>query len=540
MHLNRRRFIRDAMVAGAVLAALRTPLGAQLAGVEPLATGREFPWLEATVDQLQVAMVRGELTAVALTQAYLDRIAAIDQAGPTLRAVIEVNPDALAIAAQADRDRAAGRVLGPLHGIPVLVKDNIDTADRMRTTAGSLALLDAKPARDATVVARLRAGGAVLLGKTNLSEWANFRSTRSISGWSGRGGQTRNPYALDRNTSGSSSGSAAAVAANLCAVAVGTETDGSIVSPASVCGLVGVKPTVGLVSRAGIIPISVSQDTAGPMARTVRDAALLLGVLASADARDAATQAQPADRPTDFTAGLGEPALAGARLGIFRGGMALTPKTEAVLADAIAALRAAGAEIVDPVEIAGQKELGDAEFEVLLYEFKDGLNAYFASLGPDAPVKSLEELIAFNRAHADREMPYFGQELLEQAQAKGPLTDQAYRDALATCRRLARTEGIDAALAKHRLDALVTLTNGPAWLIDPVNGDSYTGGSSSLAAVAGYPSVTVPAGHILGLPVGISFTGKAWSEARLLQLAADFERRTAARRKPDFRASVAW
>lgn len=540
MHLNRRRFIRDAMVAGAVLAALRTPLGAQMAGAEPLATGREFPWLEATVDQLQAAMARGELTAVALTQAYLDRIAAIDQAGPALRAVIEVNPDALAIAAQADRDRAAGRVLGPLHGIPVLVKDNIDTADRMRTTAGSLALLEAKPARDATVVARLRAGGAVLLGKTNLSEWANFRSTRSISGWSGRGGQTRNPYALDRNTSGSSSGSAAAVAANLCAVAVGTETDGSIVSPASVCGLVGVKPTVGLVSRAGIIPISASQDTAGPMARTVRDAALLLGVLASADARDAATQARPADLLTDFTLGLGQPALTGARLGIFRGGMALTPKTEAVLADAIAALRAAGAEIVDPVEIAGQKELGDAEFEVLLYEFKDGLNAYFASLGPDAPVKSLEELIAFNRAHADREMPYFGQELLEQAQAKGPLTDQAYRDALATCRRLARAEGIDAALAKHRLDALVTLTNGPAWLIDPVNGDSYTGGSSSLAAVAGYPSVTVPAGHIMGLPIGLSFTGTAWSEARLLQLAADFERRMAARRPPEFRASVAW
>ncbi len=485
-------------------------------------------------------MAHGELTSVALTQAFLGRIATIDQAGPTLRAVIEVNPEALAIAAQADRDRAAGRRLGPLHGIPVLVKDNIDTADRMRTTAGSLALLEAKPARDATVVARLRAGGAVLLGKTNLSEWANFRSTRSISGWSGRGGQTRNPYALDRNTSGSSSGSAAAVAANLCAVAVGTETDGSIVSPASVCGLVGLKPTVGLVSRAGIIPISASQDTAGPMARTVRDAALLLGVLAAADARDAATQARPADLPTDFTAGLGEPALAGARLGIFRGGMALTPKTEAVLANAIAALRAAGAEVVDPVEIAGQKEMGDAEFEVLLYEFKDGLNAYFATLGPEAPVKSLEELIAFNRVHADKEMPYFGQELLEQAQAKGPLTDQAYRDALATCRRLARAEGIDAALAQHRLDALVTLTNGPAWLIDPVNGDSYTGGSSSLAAVAGYPSVTVPASHILGLPVGISFTGKAWSEARLLQLAADFERRTAARRQPEFRASVAW
>lgn len=539
MPLDRRRFLRHTLVASAVLAAWRTPLGATLAGPEAAAAGG-CPWLEATVDQLQAAMGRGELTAVALTQAYLDRIAAIDQAGPTLRAVIEVNPDALAIAARADRERAAGRVLGPLHGIPVLVKDNIDTADRMRTTAGSLALLEAKPAQDATVVSRLRAGGAVLLGKTNLSEWANFRSTRSISGWSGRGGQTRNPYALDRNTSGSSSGSAAAVAASLCAVAVGTETDGSIVSPSSVCGLVGVKPTVGLVSRAGIIPISASQDTAGPMARTVRDAALLLGVLASADARDPATQARPAELPTDFTLGLDRAALTGSRLGIFRGGMALAPKTEAVLADAIAALRAAGAEIVDPVEIAGQKELGDAEFEVLLYEFKDGLNAYFASLGPDAPIKSLEALIAFNRAHADREMPYFGQELLEQAQAKGPLSDKAYLDALATCRRLARAEGIDAVLASHRLDALVTLTNGPGWPIDPVSGDSYTGGSSSLAAVAGYPSVTVPAGQIMGLPVGISFTGPAWSEARLLQLAADFERRTATRRPPEFLPSVRW
>lgn len=540
MNLRRRRFLCKTLVAGAILIVWGASLGSRLAATESAPAGETFPWLEATVDQLQAAMGRGELSAVALTQAYLDRIAAIDRAGPTLRAVIEVNPDALAIAAQADRDRAAGRVLGPLHGIPVLVKDNIDTADRMRTTAGSLALLDARPSQDATVVARLRAAGAVLLGKTNLSEWANFRSTHSISGWSGRGGQTRNPYALDRNTSGSSSGSAAAVAANLCAVAVGTETDGSIVSPSSVCGLVGVKPTVGLVSRAGIIPISATQDTAGPMARTVRDAALLLNVLAGADERDGATQARPADLPRDFTVGLDLPALRGARLGIFRGGMTLTPKTEAILAAAIATLRAAGAEIVDPVEIAGQKEMGDAEFEVLLYEFKDGLNAYFASLGPSAPFKSLEELIAYNRAHADRELPYFGQELLEQAQAKGPLTDKAYLDALATCRRLARTAGIDAVLAQHRLDALVTLTNGPAWLIDPVNGDSYTGGSSSLAAVAGYPSVTVPAGDIMGLPVGISFTGGAWSEHRLLQLAADFERRTAARRAPGLLPSVRW
>ena len=539
MKLDRRHFLQGALLTGAALAATRLPvLGRVAEAVQSSEAG--FPWWEATVAQLQAAMERGELTAVALTQAYLARIAQLDRAGPKLNAIIEVNPEALELAAQADRERAAGHLRGPLHGIPVLIKDNIDSADRMRTTAGSLALLGSKPRQDATVVAQLRAGGAVLLGKTNLSEWANFRSTRSISGWSGRGGQTRNPYALDRNPSGSSSGSAVAVAASFCAVAVGTETDGSIVSPASVCGLVGLKPTVGLVSRAGIIPISASQDTAGPMARTVRDAALLLGVLAGADARDGATQARPAGLPRDYTQGLDAPALPGARLGVVRAAMDLNPKTEAVLAEAVAALRAAGAEVVDPVEIAGMKELNNAEFEVLLYEFKDGLNAYFAALGPDAPIKSLEALIAFNAAHATKEMPYFRQELLEQAQAKGPLTDKAYVDALATCRRLARAEGIDAALAQHRLDALVTLTNGPAWLIDPVSGDSYTGGTSTLAAVAGYPSVTVPAGEIMGLPVGLLFTGRAWSELKLLQLAADFERRVAARVPPRFQPTVKW
>jgi amidase len=539
MKIDRRHFLQSALLTGAALATIRLPVLGRMAEAT-LPTPAEFPWLEATIAQLQAAMERGELTAVALTQAYLARIAQLDHAGPKLNAIIEVNPEALELAALADRERAAGNLRGPLHGIPVLVKDNVDTADRMRTTAGSLALLGSKPRQDATVVARLRAGGAVLLGKTNLSEWANFRSTRSISGWSGRGGQTRNPYALDRNPSGSSSGSAAAVAASFCAVAVGTETDGSIVSPASVCGLVGLKPTVGLVSRAGIIPISASQDTAGPMARTVRDAALLLGVMAGADGRDGATQARPNDLPRDYTQGLDAPALSGARLGVVRAAMDLNPKTEAVLTAAVAALRAAGAEVVDPVEIAGMKELNNAEFEVLLYEFKDGLNAYFASLGPDAPVQSLAELIAFNAAHAQEEMPYFKQELLEQAQAKGPLTDKAYVDALATCRRLARAEGIDAALAQHQLDALVTLANGPAWLIDPVSGDSYTGGTSTLAAVAGYPSVTVPAGRIMGLPVGLLFTGKAWSELKLLQLAADFERRTGARVPPQFQSSVSW
>lgn len=497
----------------------------------------QFPYLEAKVEDLQTAMAGGHLTAVALTQAYLTRIAQIDRAGPTLNAVIELNPDALAQAATADAERAAGKVRGPLHGIPVLVKDNIDTADAMQTTAGSRALLGVKPAQDATIVTRLREAGAVLLGKTNLSEWANFRSTKSISGWSGRGGQTRNPYVLDRNPSGSSSGSGAAVAANLCVVAVGTETDGSIVSPASVNGLVGVKPTVGLVSRAGIIPISATQDTAGSMARTVRDAAVLLDVLAGgpADPRDAATATRPADLPRDYTQGLDLPALKGARLGVVRAAeFGLGPKSDAALDAAVAALRAAGAEVVDPVELTGMRELGEAEYTVLLYEFKAGLNAHLAALGSESPVKTLAELIAFNRAHAGEEMPYFKQELFEAAEVKGPLTDAAYTEALAKCRQLARTEGIDALLAKHKLDAIVTLTNGPAWLIDPVNGDSYTGGSSTLAAVAGYPSVTVPAGEIMGLPVGVLFTGPAWSEAKLLRLAADFERHVPARKPPQF------
>lgn len=520
-----------------VLVILAGVMSVVVARAAESAAPERFPYLEAKVENLQAAMADGHLTAVALTQAYLERIAQIDRAGPTVNSVIELNPDALAQAAAADAERAAGKVRGPLHGIPVLVKDNIDTADGMQTTAGSRALAGVKPAQDATIVTRLREAGAVLLGKTNLSEWANFRSTKSISGWSGRGGQTRNPYVLDRNPSGSSSGSAAAVAANLCVVAVGTETDGSIVSPASVNGLVGVKPTVGLVSRAGIIPIAATQDTAGPMARTVRDAALLLSVLADgpADPRDPAMTVRPADLPKDYTQGLDQPELKGARLGVVRAAeFGLGPKSDAALEAVVAALRAAGAEVIDPVEIVGMRELGEAEYTVLLYEFKAGLNAHLTGLGPQAPVKSLADLIAFNRAHASEEMPYFQQELFEAAEAKGPLTDAAYTEALAKCRQLARTEGIDAALAKHRLDAIVTLTSGPAWLIDPVSGDSYTGGSSTLAAVAGYPSVTVPAGEIMGLPVGVLFTGPAWSEAKLLQLAADFERRVHARRPPQF------
>lgn len=504
-----------------------------------LSTARAaFPLAEATITDLQEQMQAGRVTSVQLTTAYLQRVAEIDRAGPTLNSVIELNPEALAIAERLDAERAKGQVRGALHGIPVLIKDNIGTADQMQTTAGSLAMVGARPAQDAAIVEQLRAAGAVILGKTNLSEWANFRSTKSSSGWSGRGGQTRNPYALDRNPSGSSSGSAAAVSANLCVVAVGSETDGSIVSPASVCGLVGIKPTVGLLSRSGIILISASQDTAGPMARTVRDAALLLEAMAAVDVRDAATQTRPADLATNYAAQLKAGALGGARLGVVRGPFGLDPRLQPLLDQAVATLQAAGAEVVDLGEVKSLSTAGDPEFEVLLYEFKDGLNAYFASLGPAAPIKSLAELIAYNQAHAATEMPFFGQELLASAEAKGPLTDQAYLDARAACLKITRTDGIDALLAEHRLDALISLANGPAWMIDPINGDPYTGGSSSPAAVAGYPSVTVPAGDYQGLPVGLLFYGPAWTEARLLALAADFEAVTQARRPPEFRATV--
>ncbi len=503
-----------------------------LALVAPLRAA--FPLAEATIDDLQRRMAAGELTARALTQAYLERIAEIDHAGPKLNAVIELNPDALTIADRLDVERAAGRVRGPLHGIPVLIKDNIATADAMETTAGSLALIGQKPPRDAHVVTQLREAGAIILGKTNLSEWANFRGNGSTSGWSGRGGQTHNPYALDRNPSGSSSGSAAGVSANLCVVAIGTETNGSIVSPASLCGVVGVKPTVGLVSRSGIIPIAASQDTAGPMTRTVRDAAILLQAMAGRDPRDPATTEVPPDLAMDFAAALKPGALKGARLGVLRGPFGFRSWMDPVLEKSLERLRAAGAEVVDLGERPELSQLSAPSFQVLLYEFKAGVNAYFAELGPASKVKSLADVIAFNQANRRRELAIFGQETLVQAQAKGPLTDKAYLDARATCVRLARTAGIDAWMDEHRLDAIVALTAGPAPLGDPVYGGAGTGagGSSTLAAVAGYPSVTLPAAEVRGLPVGISFFGRAWSEAKLLALAADFESQAHARREP--------
>ncbi|MBI5767752.1 MAG: amidase [Verrucomicrobia bacterium] len=493
-----------------------------------------FPFAEATIEELQTQMAAGKLTARDLTQAYLDRIAQIDKAGPKLNAVIELNPDALTHAAMLDADRKAGRVHGPLHGIPILLKDNLDTADRMQTTAGSLALVGQKPPRDAFMVARLRDAGAVILGKTNMTEWANYRGNNSSSGWSARGGQTRNPYVLDRSPSGSSSGSAVAVAANLCVAAIGTETIGSIVSPSSACGIVGVKPTVGLVSRAGIIPIAASNDTAGPMTRTVRDAALVLAAIAGSDVRDAATQTMPDGLAAALAAPLPPHALRGARIGVVRGPFGYHARLETVVHQLVTALRSAGAEVIDPVSIAALGKLGSSPSTVLSYEFKDGLDRYLGDPGRVTPIKSLAGAIAFNEAHRTEELTRFGQELFVNAQARGPLTDEAYREARATGHRLTRTEGIDAVMAAHQLDALVMLTRGAATPLDPLHGESSSGGSATLAAVAGYPSVTVPAAQVFGLPIGLSFVGRAWSEARLLALAADFEARTKARREPGF------
>lgn len=485
---------------------------------------------ESTVAELQERMASGELTARALAAAYLARIDELDPAGPALRSVIEIAPDALAVAEALDAERRERGPRGPLHGIPVLVKDNIDTADAMKTTAGSLALVDAKPERDAFVVRRLREAGAVLLGKTNLSEWANFRSTRSTSGWSARGGQCRNPYALDRNPCGSSSGSAVAVSADLCPVAVGTETDGSIVCPASSNGVVGIKPTLGLVSRAGIAPIAHSQDTAGPLARTVADAAALLQALAGPDPRDPATAGAPA---LDLVGALDGGDLDGLRIGVARNLAGFHDRVDAVLEDVLGSLSQLGAAVVDPADVPHATELEDHELEVLLFEFKTDLETYLTSLGGEAP-RTLAELIDFNEEHRDEEMPLFGQELFVKANDKGPLTDPAYEDALATCRRLSRAEGIDAVMDEHRLDAIVAPSGGPAWITDPVNGDHYVGGNTTPAAVAGYPTVSVPAGFAFGLPVGVSFIGRAWSEQILIRAAHAFERATRHRRAPAF------
>jgi amidase len=478
------------------------------------------------------AFTAGRLSSQQLTQSYLARIDKLDRHGPSLGAVIEINPRALEIAAALDAERNTHGLRGPLHGVPVLIKDNVETADHMMSTAGSLALAGWYAPKDAPLVERLRAAGAVILGKANLSEWANFRSTHSISGWSGRGGQCRNPYATDRTPSGSSSGSAVAVSANLCAVAVGTETDGSIVSPASVNGVVGFKPTVGLVSRRGIAPISHSQDTAGPLTRSVRDAAVMLSIMSGLDAGDAASAAVGDRFQTDYARHVDPKGLEGARLGVARKFFADSAPLNGFLDACIATLKDAGAVIVDPADLPMHGSTGAAEQEVMLYEFKADLNAYLKRLPPSFPVRSLAALIRFNEAHRDTEMPLFDQELLRQAQAKGPLTEKAYQDARAACLKATRSHGIDAVLAEHKLDAMVSLTAGPAWLIDTVNGDSDTGGCSSPAAIAGYPHITVPAGLFRGLPVGLSFFGAAFSEPTLFKLGSGFETVAQGRKPP--------
>jgi amidase len=505
---------------------------------QPTLSGHSMSTLqveERSLADLLADMTAGRAGAQQLVAAYAARIEALDRSGPCLASVIELNPDAVSIARALDAERRDKGPRGPLHGMPILIKDNIDTLDGMQTTAGSLALAGSRPTADAFVVQRLRDAGAVVLGKTNLSEWANIRSSQSSSGWSARGGLTRNPHALDRSASGSSSGSAVAVAASLCAAAVGTETDGSILSPASVCGIVGLKPTVGLISRSGIVPIAHSQDTAGPMARSVRDCALLLGALVGHDALDTAMQGRAASSPPDYLAALDAGALKGARLGVARQFFGFHDGVERAFVPVLAALQKAGAVLVDPVTLPAIDTLSDAELTVLLYELKADLNAYLQRPGFSAPVRSLAEVIAFNERHADRELKWFGQDLFIKAQAKGPLTDADYLQARALCLRVARDDGIDAVMREHRLDALIAPTGGPAWPSDLVLGDHYVGGgSTSPAAIAGTPAITVPAGQVHGLPVGLSFFAQAWSEAHLLGLAYAFEQATHARQPPRY------
>ncbi len=537
---SRRMFLKTGLSA-AVGSALVSALPADGAGQDLPAASNQLPNFELdeiTLDTLRKGLESGKFTTRSLAELYAARMQQIDSAGPTLRAVIELNPDVLQFAEVLDGERRAKGPRGPLHGIPVLIKDNIATADNMQTTAGSLALVGSKAPRDSAVAARLRAAGVLILGKTNLSEWANFRSTHSTSGWSGRGGLTRNPYALDRNPSGSSSGSGAAVAANLCALAVGSETDGSIVSPSCSCGIVGIKPTVGLVSRSGIIPISHTQDTAGPMARTVADAAALLTVLAGLDPSDPATAAAQGHIEPDYTRFLDPNGLRGAKIGVVRKYAGFDRGVDRLFEAAIAVMKSSGALITDMIEIPTIGKFDDAENIVLQYEFKTDLNKYLAGLGTNSPVHSLEDIIKFNDKHYDQELPYFGQEIMLQSQARGPLDDPDYLKALADCRRMSRQEGIDLAMDKLKLDALIAPTGSAAWTTDLVNGDHTPGGSSSLAAVAGYPNINVPMGMLFGLPVGISFFGRAWSEPTLIKIAYAYEQATHMRKPPKFLASA--
>jgi len=501
-------------------------------------TAKPFKLEELSITDLGAAMRRGEYSARSITELYLERIEQIDRSGPALNSVIEVNPDALVMADRLDEERRGGRTRGPLHGIPLLIKDNIDTADRMSTTAGSLALQGSTARTDAFVMQKLREAGAVILGKTNLSEWANFRSTRSTSGWSARGGQTLNPYALDRNPCGSSSGSGAAVAANLCAAAIGTETEGSIICPCSTNGIVGIKPTVGLVGRSGIIPIAHSQDTAGPMARTVGDAAALLSAMAGLDPRDRITNQGAGKAQRDYTRFLDPDSMRGARIGVARNYFGFHDRVDVLMEEAIEVMKELGAVLVDPADIESRGKYEGSGFEVLLYEFKDGINKYLASVSDDVAVHSLCELIRFNEFHSEEEMPYFGQEIFHTALEKGDLSNPDYVNALHKVQRLSREEGIDATLRGRRLDAIVAPSAGPACLTDWINGDHFMGGSSAPAARAGYPSITVPAGFVHGLPVGISFFSKAYHEPVLIGLAHAYESATRHRRPPAFLPTV--
>ncbi len=520
--MKRRQFLKTTTASCVV--AIANPvssLAIEENAPKPSSAPQAFELDEVTFSELQQGRQSGKYTSKKLVEKYYGRINNVDKTGPTLRSVIEMNPDAEEIAVALDRERKEKGPRGPLHGIPILIKDNIDTHDRMMTTAGSLALVGARPARDAAVAQKLREAGAIILGKTNLSEWANFRSTKSSSGWSARGGQTRNPDVLDRNPCGSSSGSGAAVAANLCAAAIGTETDGSIVCPSNANSLVGIKPTLGVVGGSGIVPIAHSQDTAGPMARTVADAAKLLGAIAQ-------------NQNIDFTKSLDRNGLRGMRLGIARKHFGFNERVDKLMNGLLDEMKRRGAVLIDPADIPTSGKFDDSEFEVLLYEFKADLNAYLAGLGPTARVRSLKDVIEFNEKNRDREMPYFGQDIMIKAQEKGPLTSKGYIQALRKNHLLTRSQGIDFVMKKNRLDALVAPTGGPPWPTDWINGDHFTGGYSSASAVAGYPHITVPAGYIFGLPVGISFFGSANSEAKLIKIAYAFEQATKARRVPKF------
>lgn len=537
---SRRKFLKTGIAGGIAAVTLPSWSFAQqsLKRFIPSTVYAPFELDEITIDDLRSGFKSGKYTVHSVVEKYIKRISEIDKAGPAINSVIQLNPDALKIADALDKELKEKGPRSPMHGIPVLIKDNIDTADNMETTAGSFALMDAKPVKDSFVVKQLRDAGALILGKTNLSEWANMRSSHSTSGWSGRGGLTKNPYALDRNCSGSSSGSGAAAAANLCAVAIGTETDGSVVSPSSLNGLVGIKPTVGLVSRAGIIPISHTQDTAGPMCRTVRDAAILLSVMAGADEEDEATQNKGRSNVNDYTKFLNKDGLKGARIGVLRQYFGFLPSVDKIINDSLEVLQQQGAILIDPVVIDTLGKFDDSEGAVLRYELKADMAAYLKHRGNGTSFHTLKDLIEFNKNHPDKEMPYFNQELFLQAEEKGPLTDKEYLEAVEKNHRMTREEGIDAVMDKYKLDAIVSPTDSPAWMTDLVDGDHFLGGSAQLAAVAGYPHITVPAGEVFGLPVGISFFGKAWSEPVLLKIAYAFEQATKARKTPSFLPTV--